>query len=100
MIIKNKKNFSFDEKVILKIYEFIEIKKEPIYYLKLIESLKGEINKNVIDKSESKLIDLGMIKLDWNNVNGKWVRTYEISRCYLNYFKSLYETSQKVGEKT
>lgn len=83
--------FSKEELACIKLYEFIKIKKEPIYFGKLVTELN--IPAKDVSRIEDKLMDLCMIDAQFELVDNKWVRLYRLSNCYLSFFKSLYETS-------
>lgn len=66
----------------------------PIYFTKLVEVLKGEISRTTISKVIDKLFDLGMMTAKWENVDGKWIRSFRITGEYRDYFKNLNENIQ------
>lgn len=66
----------------------------PIYFTKLVERFKGEISRATISKVIDKLFDLGMMTANWENVDGKWIRSFRITGEYRDYFKNLNENIQ------
>lgn len=83
--------FNKEELACIKLYEFIEIKKEPIYFGKLVTELN--IPAKEVSRIENKLMDLCMIDAKWITIDNKWVRIYQLSRCYSSFFESIYNAS-------
>jgi len=82
--------------VALQIYEWANIKKEIVYYGKLLDSFDGRIPDKEVSKSIDFLFDICMIDAEYENVNRKWVRSIKINLDYLPYMEELYKKVSEV----
>ena len=62
---------SKDLEVTLEIFETSKIKKDEIYFSKLVRILDGRVSKNRISQSLDRLFDLGIITTEYKKVNKK-----------------------------
>ena len=67
-----------DFEIAVRIYEY-NSRNEGVWFTKLVEDLEGRISRATISKNLDQLFDLGIISGEWENLNGKWVRTFRIS---------------------
>ena len=66
--LKSEKDFSSDVRVLAKIYEYTEIKKELIWLKRLYYCFCGKLSRDTIDRSLMRLRDLTVIHSDWRKV--------------------------------
>ena len=71
------------------------MKKEKIWFSKLVDILKGEISRSTISKNLDKLFDLGIIDGKWEKVDNKWTRTFKISGEAKNFINHIYKSTNK-----
>jgi hypothetical protein len=83
---------SVDFRVLAKLYEYIEIKKQQIWFSKLVSCFEGKIPKVEISKSEDKLYDLGIIDKKYQRAEGLWTSCYIIEDEAMDFAKTLYES--------
>ena len=67
-----------DFEIAVRIYRYNQ-RNEPIYLTKLVEDLEGKISRATISKNIDQMFDLGIITGDWQQSNGKWIRTFSIA---------------------
>jgi hypothetical protein len=88
---KSKNPLSSGLKVACEIYRF-NLNKQPIWFGKLVESLKGEMSKNTISNSIDTLFDWGIIKGEYGPTTpGRASRLLSISNETKPVIKELYE---------
>ncbi len=89
---KLKNPLSNDLKVACEIFYFNEELKRPVWFGKLVESLKGEISKNTISNSIDSLFDWGVIKGEYGPTTpGRASRLLYISNEAKPVIKELFE---------
>jgi DNA-binding transcriptional ArsR family regulator len=88
------KVLSNDFQVCVEIYDYSNVKKEKIWFSKLVKVMSGDLSSSTISKSIDRLFDLGMIDGDWEKVEGRWTRTFRISGEAEGFVKSLYDVTQ------
>ena len=66
-----------------------------VWMSRLIELLKDDCTRLELSKAEDKLNDLGMIIGDWEKVDGKWTRCYQIDSDAKNFIKNVAENNQR-----
>jgi DNA-binding transcriptional ArsR family regulator len=90
----NEKILSKELIVAAEIYRLAEVKKEKVYYSKLVESLKGREkvkSPTTISKALDVLFDIGMIYADWERMeDGKWARVVKIAGESKKFIQSIY----------
>lgn len=64
---------------------------KPIYFTSLVDKLKDDdvMSRKTVSKSIDILFDLGMLKADWDMVNGNWARTLKIANEARDFFKNI-----------
>lgn len=80
------------------IYRLSTIKKEKVYYSKLVDILSKDkrVSPVTINKSLDILFDLGMIYADWEKLeSGKWARILKIAGESMDFIKGIYEEIYK-----
>jgi hypothetical protein len=92
-LIKMQKVLDENLTVLAKIYEMNIVKKEPIWFSKLVELFDGKLSRVQISKALDRLFDLCFIKGDWQKVDERWTRTFAISSCSEYFAREMYEKS-------
>ena len=82
---------SVDFRVLAKLYEYIEIKKQPIWFSKLVSCFEGKISRSEISKTEDRLYDLGIIDKKYKKVEGRWTCCYFVEDEAMYFAKILNE---------
>jgi len=81
-----------NHRVVIEIYKYCIIKKEPLYYSKLVDLLKDEISKSNVSKSIDFLTDICMIDAEFQPVeDGKWARCFSVDEDYEPFLEGLYK---------
>jgi len=65
-----------DLEVALQIYDISNVKKEPVYFSKLVKILDGRVSRNRISKALDRLFDDGILTAEFKKVNKKWARDH------------------------
>jgi hypothetical protein len=89
-------DISIDFKIVCRLYEFTENRKEQVLFTRLVDSFVGELSRSEISKSLDKMYDLGMI-------NGEYQKTPDkmYSYCYFledevdDFAKTIFENTQE-----
>jgi len=80
--------------VAAEIFRLSEKEKEKVYFLKLVENLKGKDKVKspaTISKAMDVLFDLGMVYAEWEKLeNGKWARVLKIAGESKTFIESIY----------
>ncbi len=79
----------------VEIYRANEERKEPIYFTSLTERMKDVMSRATVSKSIDILFDLGMLRADWEMVEGTWARTLKIANEAKSFFKKLSDEVEK-----
>lgn len=79
---------SDDFKICLKIWEFNR-NNEKIWFSNLVEEMSGSLTQSSISRSLDKLFDRGIVESRWENVDGCWTRTLNISEDISGFTKGL-----------
>ncbi|MCK5260545.1 MAG: hypothetical protein KAJ44_00015 [Thermoplasmatales archaeon] len=80
------------------IYEFTQIKKEKIWFNKIVKILEKDVSRSTISKSLDKLFDLGVIDGNWKKAEGKWTRVFNISGEAKDFVKSIYNNTRRLSK--
>lgn len=73
----------------VEIFRANEDLKKPIYFTSLVDQLKGVMSRSTVSKSIDILFDLGMLRADWEMVNGNWARTLKIANEAKDFFQKM-----------
>lgn len=80
----------------VEIFRANEERKEPIYFTSLTERMKENVmSRSTVSKSIDILFDLGMLRADWEMVEGTWARTLKIANEAKSFFKKLSDEVEK-----
>ncbi|MCJ7572583.1 MAG: hypothetical protein MUO82_12050 [Candidatus Thermoplasmatota archaeon] len=82
-------------KVCSVIYEFTKIKKEKIWFSKIVKILDKDVSRSTISKGLDKLFDLGIIDGNWEKAERKWTRVFNIAGEANDFVKSIYENTKR-----
>lgn len=63
----------------VEIFRANEELRKPVYFTLLVDQLKDVMSRSTVSKSIDILFDLGMLRADWEMVNGNWARTLKIA---------------------
>ena len=88
---------SDDLQVCLKIYEY-NLRREKIWFNKLVEEMGGSPTQRTISKSLDKLFDRGMIDGKWEKVDGCWTRTLNVTGEFTGFIRGLHNTAGMLNE--
>lgn len=80
-----------DLEVALQIYDISNVKKEPVYFSKLVKILDGRVSRNRISKALDRLFDDGILTAEFKKVNKKWARVYNVSGEAEGFIESIYD---------
>lgn len=80
-----------DLEVALQIYDISNVKKEPIYFSKLVKILDGRVSRNRISQALDRLFDDGILTAEFKKVNKKWARVYDVSGEAEGFIQSIYD---------
>jgi len=87
--------------VAVEIYRLAIIEKQEVYFLKLVENLRGRSKASspaTISKALDVLFDLGMVDAEWKQLpNGRWARTLKISGESKEFVRAVYKKTCKSG---
>lgn len=70
-------------------------RKEPVYFTSLTESMTEVMSRSTVSKSIDILFDLGMLRADWETVEGTWARTLKIANEAKSFFRKLSDEVEK-----
>jgi DNA-binding transcriptional ArsR family regulator len=79
---------SDDFKICLKIWEFNR-NNEKIWFSNLVEEMSGSLTQSSISRPLDKLFDHGIVESRWENVDGYWTRTLNITEDISGFTKGL-----------
>ncbi len=79
----------------VEIFRANEERKEAIYFTSLTERMKDVMSRSTVSKSIDILFDLGMLRADWEMVEGTWARTLKIANEAKSFFKKLSDEVEK-----
>lgn len=83
---------SHDMKVAAEIYRFNEIRKKPIWFTELSESLEPDVSKSAVARSLDKLFDWGIVKAEYGETGtGRAGRLLYITNETKDTIKAVYE---------
>jgi len=74
-----------------KIYEMNIVKKEPVWFTKLVESLNGVLSRGQISRSLDRLYDVGAINTGQEKHDDKFIITITVSSGSETLAKEMYE---------
>jgi len=77
------------------IYEFDKVRKERIWFSKLVRVLDADASKATISRTIDKLFDLGIIDGKWEKVEGKWTRVLSVTGEAEDSVKGIYESTKR-----
>ena len=80
-----------DLEVALQIYDISNVKKEPVYFSKLVKILDGRVSRNRISQALDRLFDDGILTAEFKKVNKKWARVYNVSGEAEGFIESIYD---------
>lgn len=80
-----------DLEVALQIYDISNVKKEPVYFSKLVKILDGRVSRNRISQALDRLFDDGILTAEFKKVNKKWARVYDVSGEAEGFIESIYD---------
>lgn len=80
-----------DLEVALQIYDVSNVKKEPVYFSKLVKILDGRVSRNRISQALDRLFDDGILTAEFKKVNKKWARVYNVSGEAEGFIESIYD---------
>lgn len=69
---------SSDFRIAVRIYEY-NVKKKPIWFGKLKESMIGDVPEPALSAGLDHLHDLGIVVDTWEMIDGQWTKTFKIS---------------------
>lgn len=88
-----------DLKVCSVIYEFSKVRKEKIWFNKIVRVLDNDVSRSTVSKSLDKLFDLGIIDGNWEKVNGrKWTRVFKIAGEANDFVKNIYDNTERPND--
>lgn len=74
-----------------KIYDVNIVKKEPVWFTKLVESLKDILSRGQVSRSLDKLYDLGLINMQYQKFDNTWTCTITVSSIAKAFAREMYE---------
>jgi hypothetical protein len=89
-------------RVLSKIYEYCEVKKEPLWWSKLLQILESEeLTRHEIFKATEELeVVFKVIQMRYKTVDKTWTCCYEINEDMKQMAKSIYEQEAGLAKKT
>jgi hypothetical protein len=89
-------------RVLSKIYEYCEVKKEPLWWTKLLQLMEGpELTRSDIFKATEELEVLyGIIQMNYRDVERKYTCCYEINQDMKKMAKAIYDDAAGTVKKT
>lgn len=79
--------------IAIKIYEQTVVKNKQVWFTKLVEMLKMDMDRSQVSRTIDHMFDCGMLHGDWEIENGGkgWVRCLTLANPYKDYFAEMYE---------
>lgn len=73
----------------VEIFRANEELRKPVYFTLLVDQLKDVMSRSTVSKSIDILFDLGMLRADWETINGNWARTLKIANEAKDFFQKM-----------
>jgi len=90
---------STDFKVLSRLYEFIYVRKEQVWFTKLVESFGGELSRVDVSKAQDKMDDLCIMDGKWQKTpDGRWTRCLFIEDEVVDFAKTIFESTTEKPE--
>jgi len=90
-------DFSSEVKILAKIYEYNQVKKEFVWFKKLKSSLSDELKNREVSKALDSLYKRGLLDERWENIGQGWARCFFVSWEAESLARSFFENIQNKG---
>jgi hypothetical protein len=88
---KKPEDYCIEFRVLAKLYEYINVKKKPIWFSRLARCFRGKFPKWKISQAEDRLYDMGWIDKKFKMAEGLWTSCYIIEDDVVSFAEVIYE---------